>query len=204
MSDSETLSTRSWTRSSNFYVLVFGAIMLAGLLFLAWMGSPPRVTPIGQPMSTLDLQPLLHGADSIDAKDLLGKLTVFHFWGAWCPNSEKEFLEFLKLYQAYRDNSHIAFVSVSSSAGPELDLPKLENESAAFLDRFESTMPTYSDPAAMTRSRLGLMFHGGSFAYPTTVLVDGSGIIVDAVTGGEPSDLQRIAQSIERELSSGK
>lgn len=188
------------TGSSNYYVLLFGCIMLAGLMFLAWLGSPPRVTAIGQPLPPLDLQPLMHTDRNLDGQEIGGKIVVLHFWGTWCAPCQVEYPEFDALASEYLDNPNVEIVSVSSSPGPEFDLPGLKDKTSKFLAKFPTPIPTYVDTVAMTRSKLALLLPGGTFSYPTTLLVNREGTIVEAFVGSLPGDMQRLSIKIQEML----
>lgn len=186
--------------SSNFYVLIFGTVMLIGLLLLAWMGRPPRSVMIGQQLPKLDLQPLVYSEQPIGNEQLQDKLSVIHFWGTWCPPCQAEFPEFAELASEFQDHPQVEIVSVSCSQGPELDLSSLQRKTAEFLSAYPHPIPTYSDSTAMTRQQLAMLSPTGSFGYPTTLLVDRSGTIIEAIEGYSPGAMQKLADQIESQL----
>ena len=183
--------------TSNNYIWLFGAIMLSGLLFLAWIGTPPQPEIVGEKMPTLDLVPILYTDTAISNEDLSGKLSVIHFWGTWCPPCQAEFPEFVELEATWSDDNEVQIVSVSCSPGPEYDLAKLSTDTEKFLQRVGTQMPTFADPAAMTRGKLSLLVRDGSFQYPTTLLVDREGTIIEAIEGSLPGDMQRLSDKIK-------
>ncbi len=183
--------------SSNFYVIVFGGFMLAGLLCLAWIGRPPRPKMIGQPLPQLDLQPLVDVADEIDNQDIGGKVAVLHFWGTWCPPCQREFPEFAELVEQFHENSDVAIISVSCSGGPEFDLPALEEKTRLFLSDYATKIPTYSDSAAMTRQQIAMLSPDGSFGYPTTLIVDRDGKIAAALNGYREGEMEKLVAVIK-------
>ncbi|MEZ6081205.1 MAG: TlpA disulfide reductase family protein [Pirellulaceae bacterium] len=174
--------------------------MLVGITFMAWMGQPPAVVTVGKPLPPLDLQPLLEETEPISHEQLLGKLTVIHFWGTWCPPCQAEFPEFAKLAAKFSGNPEVAIVSVSCSQGPEYQLDELHQQTEAFMSAFDTSIPTYSDPAAMTRQQLSLILPNGSMGYPTTLLVDREGKILELLEGYLPGDMEKLSLSIERRL----
>lgn len=189
--------------TSNYNVILFiGLFMLAGIIFLAWIGRPAPVVTIGRALPQLDLQPLLEGTPPIspDYNELLGKITVLHFWGTWCPPCKKEFPEFTKLAAHFADNPDVAIVSVSSSGGPEYNLQTLHDETVEFMSAYGATMPTYSDPAAMTRQQIALILPNGSMGYPTTLVVDRDGKIFKLLDGYYPGDMEKLISVIEGKL----
>jgi cytochrome c biogenesis protein CcmG/thiol:disulfide interchange protein DsbE len=187
-------------RPSNTNLYIFGAIMLCGIMFLAWIGRAPVVVTIGKPLPQIDLQPLLGDAPPISREQLLGKLTVMHFWGTWCAPCTEEFPGFAKLAAQFVDNPEVAIVSVSSSAGPEYDLDELRLETEKFLSAYEMPIPTYCDPAAMTRQQLAMILPNGSMGYPTTLLVDREGKIAELLNGYLPGDMEKLMHRIESRL----
>lgn len=186
--------------ASNLNILMFGLFMLAGILFLAWIGRPAPVVTIGRALPQLDLQPLLEGTPPISREQLLGKVTVLHFWGTWCPPCKEEFPEFTKLADRFADNPAVTIVSVSCSGGPEYDLQALHDKTVDFMSAYGATMPTYSDPAAMTRQQIALILPNGSMGYPTTLLVDREGKIFKLLNGYYPGDMEKLIPAIEGKL----
>jgi len=192
---------RSFRNSSNYFVVLFGIIMLVGLLFLAWIGSPPQVTAVGESLPTLDLQPLIDTEQVPTRDSLKGKLVVFHFWGAWSEEASSSYAAFAQLAQEFAEHPEVEMVSVVSSAGPDYDLAVLRAKAEEFMERAGVRLPTYADPAAMTRGKLALLLPNGTFGYPTTLLVDREGVIVETITlDALPRDSQRLVQQIESRL----
>jgi len=179
--------------SSNYFVVLFGIIMLAGLLLLAWIGSPQAVTAVGEKLPPLDLQPLIATESVPTVESLRGKVVVMHFWGVWSPESVRVYPALARLAKQLEGNADVEVFSVASSAGPDFDLDALRQSIQAFMQSVDAPLPTYADPAAMTRGKLSLLFPNGTFSYPTTILVDRDGVIVNTVRG----DIDQLAQQIE-------
>lgn len=189
-------SQPSRPRSGLSYVLLFGLFMLAGLVALAWIGRPPTNVAIGEAFPKLDLKPLLYTDTEIQREDLLGKLTVLHFWGTWCGYCQMEFPEFVELAREFESHPEVQIISISSSSGAEYDLEQLAEETEQFMQERSAVIPTYSDPAALTRGQLALLMPQGSLGYPTTVLVDRDGKIAQVLPGYRPGDMQELAATI--------
>ncbi len=199
--DTSGTPARSFKNSSNYFVVLFGIIMLVGLLFLAWIGSPPQVTGVGESLPALDLQPLVDTEQAPTRDSLKGKLVVFHFWGAWSEEASNSYAAFAQLAKHFAEHPEVEMVSVVSSAGPDYDLAELRAKAEEFMERVESRLPTYADPAAMTRGKLALLLPNGTFSYPTTLLVDRDGVIVETLTlDALKRDAQRLVQQIESRL----
>lgn len=174
--------------------------MLLGTLVLVWLGTPAAMSSVGQPMPKLDLKPLLNAEVAPTAEDLSGKIVVLHFWGTWCPPCRLEFPEFSELAKKFLNDPRVSIVSVSCSGGPEYDLDELRTETESFLSATAPTMATYCDPVAMTRNQFALLFDGGTFGYPTTVLVDFKGKIAKVLGGYREGDMDTLSKQIETML----
>ncbi|MFN3193416.1 MAG: TlpA family protein disulfide reductase [Aureliella sp.] len=184
--------------SGNFYVLVFGTVMLVGLVALAWIGRPPRPKFVGEKLPLIDLQPLLYTDGPLANEQLEGKLVVLHFWGTWCPPCIAEYPEFAAFAERVSQSPDVIVASVSCSAGVELDLEQLRAETETFMNQYGGAIPTYSDSTAMSRQQFAMLSPNGSFGYPTTILVDRSGMIIDAYLG--PANIQRLEATIKNNL----
>jgi len=185
------------SQASTRNLLLFGGAMLVGILFLAWIGRPPRVVTIGQPLPQIDLQPLLDNTPPLSNSQLAGKLAVLHFWGTWCPPCKEEFPEFVRLVERFAGNDQVIIASVSCSGGAEYDLEGLKRETEAFMAALEPPIPTYADPAALTRERIAWILPRGSLGYPTTLLVDRDGKIIELIEGFYPGDMEKLAKQLE-------
>ena len=123
-----------------------GLGMLAGILFLSWLGTPIIVPAVGQPLAKLELTPIAFTDKELSEEDLQGKVTVLHFWGTWCPYCLTEFPEFTKMAKELEQEAGIQVLSVASSEGPEYDVSKLADEIKSYLKEQGVEMPTYADP----------------------------------------------------------
>ena len=170
--------------------------MLLGTLVLVWLGTPVAISSVGQPMPRLDLKPLLNAEVAPTVEDLNGKLVLLHFWGTWCPPCRLEFPEFAELAKKFESDSRISILSVSCSGGPEYNLDELKAETASFLSATAPKMATYCDPVAMTRTQFAMLFEGGTFSYPTTVLVDSQGKIAKVLGGYREGDMHKLEKQI--------
>lgn len=186
--------------SGNRYVLLFGSIMLVGLLLLAYIGSPPQSVAIGEPLPRLDLTPLLNTDQPLSNEDVEGKITLLHFWGPWCQWCKVEYPEFDDLAMQFADNTGINVISISCSAGPEYNIESLRQNTQVFMQQFDSTLPTYVDSAAMTRGQIALLLPNGTMGYPTTLLVDQEGKIVKVLEGYAEGDMQQLKTEIQQML----
>ncbi len=171
--------------------------MLLGTLALVWLGTPRGMPAVGQSLPILDLQPLVNAESAPTVDNLSGRVVLLHFWGTWCPPCRREFPEFVELAKKFEDESQVAIVSVSCSAGPEYKLDELKSETEAYLSDVAPGMPTYSDSAAMTRTQIALLLSGGTFGYPTTVLADANGKITKVLEGYREGAMAKLESEIE-------
>lgn len=180
-----------------------GVGMLVGILFLAWLGSPRTEPAVGKPLGRLDLRPLLYTDKSFSERDLAGKVTVLHFWGTWCPPCLLEFPEFAEAARAFKDDSQVQFVSISTTQGPEYDLDRLAAATKDFMEKQQTEVPTYADPAGMSRIQVGLLLPGGSLPYPSTFVVDRQGLVAGVWIGFTPGGMQEMVAKVRSLLESG-
>ncbi len=170
--------------------------MLLGLLTLAWIGSPPKPQIIGKKFPGVDLEPLIDVESPITNLD--GRPTVIHFWGTWCPPCRQEFPEFAELHSQFSNDERVNFWAVSCSSGHESNIAKLKTDTLDFMQELGVSVPMYCDPAAFTRGKLILLMPNGSFGYPTTLVIDGQGVIVEALEGYRAGDMAKLADTIRK------
>jgi cytochrome c biogenesis protein CcmG, thiol:disulfide interchange protein DsbE len=173
--------------------LVLAALfMVCGILVLIYLGRDTARLMKG-PLGEVELKPLLNAESSIDGQSILGKVTILHFWGAWCPPCREEFPEFVDIYRALKNDSRIQILSISCSGGPEKDLAALKEQTESFMRRYETDLPTYCDPVMFTRASIARMLAAGGFAYPFTLIVDRDGIVQDFWRGYHKGGMAKAA-----------
>lgn len=164
-------------------IFLAGLFMVMGILVLVWIGRD-RDQLTGSPLIDIDLHPLLNTDSVLELDDLKGQIVLYHFWGPWCEDCIREYPKFANLAGRYSGKeSEVTIVSVACSSGEENDTKKLRLDVEVFFQKLEATgkleadLPIYCDPAIFTRANLVRSMPKGGFAYPTTILVDQSGII---------------------------
>jgi len=170
------------TFSPLILILSIAAIVL-GLSIFVPMFWKNRLTvdssnpAIGKSIDTIQLRPLNKAAKPIDLKIIHGHVVLINFWGTWCPPCRLELPHLVKMYRDLSKDPQMMFVSVSCDDSNEL--AELEHETEEYLQRYEFTdLPTYTDPSRETRTHIAaLAGFGNSFSYPTTVIIDKSGLI---------------------------
>ncbi len=173
---------------------LMGLGMLVGILFLSWLGTPRVIPTEGQALARLELVPLANTDQSLSEADLRGKVTVLHFWGTWCPHCMTEFPEFAKMADQLKSQDGIQVLSVASSEGPEYDMEKLTQETKEYLEKQQSEMPTFADPAALTRGQVANIMPDNALVYPCTLVLDQAGIVRGSWTGYRAGNMEQARQ----------
>jgi len=172
---------------------VLGVVMIAAVLVIAAMialfvmpvlesGLPRGEHPaVGKKLPRLELQPLLVADRSVGLEDLAGKVVLLNFWGTWCPPCVHELPDIAAIENQYADRDGFKLLAVSCGRGRQEDVGRLRRETEALLSRRNIDMPVYADLDMTTR--LAFDEVAGFEGYPTTILLDGQGVIRDVWVG---------------------
>lgn len=198
--DSTALKKESTMRSSPAILplLLAGVFMVVGICVLLIIGRE-KARIVGQTITELDIQPLLNTESPITDADMKGKVVVLHFWGYWNPDCIKELPDFVKTQRAYSQDSEVLFASISCSNDNKETLDSLKFYTNKFLQKLEANdLPVYTDPAPaeFSRTRVSQLMTAGGFSYPTTLVVDGAGRVVDVWRSAVPPNA--LAKAIEK------
>lgn len=100
-----------------------------------------------------------------------GKPTVINFWATWCGYCKEEMPDFDSVYREYKDRVNFMMIDVCGHGNDDRDKAQsyVENEGFEF--------PVYYDDKLSAAQTYGI----GSF--PTTVIIDGDGVISYASPG---------------------
>ena len=112
----------------------------------------------------------LQGED-LSLKQFAGKIVVLDFWATWCPPCRESVPELRDLTRKY-DPSKLVLISISAD----------EDDSAwrQFITDQKMTWPQYRD----ADKRLTTAFTVR--AYPTYLVIDGDGVIINRIVGADP------------------
>jgi len=154
-----------------------GMGMLIGLLVLISLATRFKDTGVGKPLPDLDLKPLLGTQSAPQTSELANKVVFLHLWGTWCPDCRREYPDFVKIYEQFKEDPNVIFLSVSCTPAIENDLPKLKEDTSKYYQELGVELPTYCDPAAYTRGQIAMLAPSGSSHYPTTIITDKKGMI---------------------------
>ena len=177
-------------------LLLAGVFMVVGICVLLIIGRE-KARIVGQTITEMDIQPLLNTESPITEADMKGKVVVLHFWGYWSPDCVKELPAFVKTQREYSQDAKVLFASISCSNGNKESLDSLKFYTNKFLQSVEANdLPAYSDPAEFSRTRVSQLMTAGGFSYPTTLVVDGDGRVVDVWRSTVPP--KALAKAIEK------
>lgn len=160
-------------------LLLAGLFMVTGICVLLVIGKE-KTRIIGQQVVELEFTPLLNTETPITEETMRGKVVVMHFWGYWCPACVKELPEFVKTQKSFVADSDVLFANVSCSQRKEETLDALKFYTNKFMQNVDGAdLPAYYDPVEFSRTRLSQLMTAGGFSYPTTLVIDGEGNVVD-------------------------
>ena len=163
------------------------AAIVAGLLGGYWLlTAPQRNLPnptkqpgVGKRLADLRLLPLTPPTPEprpVSLQDLKNKVVLLNFWGTWCPPCCAELPHMAELQKRYAAQEAFRLLAVSCPAGGQADdIDSLRENTEELLKELHVDLPTYHDPGSITLSavRAAAGFEG----YPTTLLLDGKGVI---------------------------
>jgi DsbE subfamily thiol:disulfide oxidoreductase len=154
-------------------LLVAGGILAAVISFRG-PSSDAEALDVSGPMPVLDLPALQGGRVSPDL--YRGKVVVVNFWASWCGPCRLEQPGLERLWRSYRDRG-VQFIGVD-----------FDDDRAAgleYLEEFDVTYPSVSDPTGMLAFRFGML------APPTTFIVDREGQLRYHLLGAQAEETVR-------------
>jgi thiol-disulfide isomerase/thioredoxin len=116
------------------------------------------------------------------------KVVVLNFWATWCAPCRLEMPQFQTLYERYRDKGlQILAVNVQEDEKTVRD----------FLDQRTLSFPILLDREGLVAARYRVE------AFPTTVVLDAEGKVVDVTEGLDPYLAYTIESLLENDVESG-
>lgn len=170
-------------------------------VFLRPAGRNEHAGAIGASLERVRLAPLTGGGEPVELQNLQDRVTVINFWGTWCPPCRAEFPHVAALNDRFREDERFQLFAVSCGSGHDSDLAELTEETTAFLRQQEFEVPTYADPEAITRIAVQEVLGGTSFSYPTTLVLDKSGVIRGVWVGYMPGEEVEVEALVEKLLA---
>ncbi|MCR4413323.1 MAG: TlpA family protein disulfide reductase [Thermoguttaceae bacterium] len=155
-----------------------------------------RHSAVGRRLPALELEPLVGAERRVTLVDLAGQVALVNFWGTWCPPCREELPELAGLCARLAGHSRFRFLAVSCLArgNEEAHLDDLREDTAAFLAARKLTLATYADPRGVTRAAVKQL--GAWSVYPTTILLDGQGVVRALWTGYGPGVVEDMEKRI--------
>ncbi|HZV12667.1 MAG TPA: TlpA disulfide reductase family protein, partial [Candidatus Kapabacteria bacterium] len=117
---------------------------------------------------------------------LQGKVVVLDFWYIGCPGCELEKQSMSALAESYKDSSSVAFLSIASDRKRSLE---------AYFSSVPFHLPVVSDANGDISNIFSVE------GYPTHVILDRSGSIVDVSVGGSIEIAKELKPKIEKALA---
>ncbi len=176
-------------------LMLAGLFMITGICVLLVIGRE-KARIIGQTITEMDIQPLLNADKPVTEAEMNGKVVVMHFWGYWCPDCVEELPDFVKTQRSYTNDPNVLFASIACGRSNESQDSLKFYTNKFLLDVDANDLPTYADPAEFSRTRVSQLLTKGGFAYPTTLVIDGEGKVVDVWRSAVPSGA--LSKAIEK------
>lgn len=156
---------------------------------------------VGAPLEGLYLTPLVGTEDGIEVDSPRGKVLLVNYWGTWCPPCRIEFPHMVTLHARFREHPDFQFASVSCLPQLRGDASNLAADTESFLVRSDASFPVYADLDGRSRWSLVRSAKMEDFVFPTTVIVDRSGIIRGLWEGYAPGYERGMERLIEELLA---
>lgn len=190
------IETRKRSTPAIVPLLLAGLFMVTGICVLIIIGRE-KARIVGQSVTELDIQPLLNTESAITDIEMRGKVVVLHFWGFWCKECAKEMPDFVVIQRSYSSDNKVLFASISCSNRTDETKDALRFYTNKFLQNIDANdLPIYFDPVEFSRSRISQLMTAGGFSYPTTLVLDGNGRVVDVWRAAVPPNA--LSKAIEK------
>jgi len=123
------------------------------------------------------------GTDGKEIKlaDLQGKVVFINFWATWCPPCIAEMPSVNTLYELYKNNPQIVFLTVDADGKPD--------KAQQFLDKNNYTLPLFTIASTIPKD-----VYSGTL--PTTVIIDKKGAVVFKHEGAADYTNKKLMQFI--------
>jgi cytochrome c biogenesis protein CcmG, thiol:disulfide interchange protein DsbE len=192
-------------RPSPRWMWVFLAAALV-FLYLKWSGNlggvhaPGDQHPaVGRRLPSLELQALTGDSQDVTLNDLEGKVTVINFWATWCGYCIEELPEIVTLPVQFRDQPDFRLLLVSCN-DQDSDLGPLREKTQEFLAQKQFQLPTYADRSEQTRRVVSMVLDKPGFGFPTTIVLDRTGVIRGVWLGYEQGIGDQLKQLVSELL----
>lgn len=199
--DEEMQPAGSGNRIGHWLLLAALAVAAFAYTLFRPVGRNEHAGAIGASLQRVQLASLTGAGEPVELRNLQGRVTVINFWGTWCPPCRAELPHVVALNNRFRDREPFQLFAVSCGAGRDSDLAELIEETTAFLHQQEFELPTYADPDAVTRMEVQEILGETSFSYPTTLVLDKTGVIRGVWVGYTPGEERDVESLVEKLLA---
>ncbi|TWU41176.1 Thiol:disulfide interchange protein TlpA [Novipirellula aureliae] len=110
-------------------------------------------------------------------------VALVHFWGTWCGPCRMEYPHLSEMVESLGSNPKFQFLSISCESGSHETFSGLAEKTEDYLNQIGASTHVYADPNGATRKSAADRLGQPAMAYPTTILVDESGIIREVWQG---------------------
>jgi len=187
------LSTHSAAdRRPNSGCLVAVLIFVALSALMLWRTSRSGE---GRPLAALELTPLTGDGEPVTLESLKGKVVLVNFFATWCGPCRAELPHLADLRRDLASNPD--FVLLAVSAGDE-NPDRLLSDTKEFLETLRLDVPTYADPARVTRDAFAQV--ESSQGFPTSFVLDRNGVIRRIWIGYMPGLEDEMRETVEQLL----
>lgn len=148
--------------------------------------TPPDLERIGKRVADFEFTDM--DGKPVTPKTLAGKVAVLDFWATTCIPCRDSMPELQDVYRDYKGNDKVRFLAVSTDE-PSVENKKLEET----LRGWKAEIPIVR-AGASTASALKIM------AVPTTIVLDGEGVVQHVQTGAQPGGTVSMAAKLRQLL----
>jgi len=195
------------------WIWLLPVFIILGIMFF---GRDQRVdsSAIGKPAPKIELtrlstSPTLDGFSGESIDTIQGELnelpsdhvTLVHFWGTWCGPCRMEYPHLSEMVQSLESNPNFQFLSISCESGPNETFLGLAKKTEEYLNQIDASTHVYADPNGATRKSAADRLGQPSMAYPTTILVDKSGVIREVWQGYGVNAVDEMEASVKKLLA---
>jgi thiol-disulfide isomerase/thioredoxin len=140
-----------------------------------------------KPSAELKVTPTKVFADTLDLSKFKGKIVVLNFWASWSKISRAENKNVVRVYQKYRQNSKLAFASVSLDVDEKSWKTAIDEDEMVWADHV-CDFKKYASPIAIQY---------GVTTLPKLILIDKTGKV--HVTATKMSDIEATLDSLMKQ-----
>lgn len=149
---------------------------------------------VGQPLISLELEPLTGNSETITKDSLQGRVTLINFWATWCPPCKLEFPHLAAVAKKLSSESKFQFISVNTD---EETIENARELAQKFLLEQGVSHATWVDSTRGTWSGVARQF--GATGIPLTIILDPQGIVRGIWNGYHRGD-ELAMEALVREL----